>query len=125
MQPLVNELWEAADQRRANSKLTAAECAMPVLILLRHAGDRFKAFLREIEAYIPGKVPPKQREELIKLGSRARPSRCACCWQPVLRTSCSATCRKAGRCSALRWSRSVLRYIRKARPNGRSRVLSQ
>ena len=80
MQRLENELWEAADQPRANSKLTAAECAMPVLILLRHAGDRFKALLPEIEADIPGQVPAKQREELNKLGSRARPSRCSCCW---------------------------------------------
>lgn len=31
IQQLENELWEAADQLRANSKLTAAEYAMPVL----------------------------------------------------------------------------------------------
>jgi type I restriction enzyme M protein len=37
-----NELWEAADQLRANSKLIAAEYAMPVpsLIFLRHASNR-------------------------------------------------------------------------------------
>jgi type I restriction enzyme M protein len=42
---LESELWEAADQLRANSKLTAAEYAMPVLglIFLRHADNRFKA----------------------------------------------------------------------------------
>lgn len=44
VQQLENELWEAADQLRANSKLTAAEYAMPVLglIFLRHADNRFK-----------------------------------------------------------------------------------
>ena len=34
VQQLENELWEAADQLRANSKLTAAEYAMPVLGLI-------------------------------------------------------------------------------------------
>ena len=52
VQQLENELWEAADHLRANSKLTAAEYAMPVLglIFLRHADNRFKAYLPEIEA---------------------------------------------------------------------------
>jgi type I restriction enzyme M protein len=74
VQQLENELWEAADQLRANSKLTAAEYAMPVLglIFLRHADNRFKAFLPEIEADIPAKVPAKQREELIKLGFQGK-----------------------------------------------------
>lgn len=68
VQQLENELWEAADQLRANSKLTAAEYAMPVLglIFLRHADNRFKAFLPDILAGIPAKMPPAQREELIK-----------------------------------------------------------
>ena len=51
VQQLENELWEAADQLRVNSKLTAAEYSMPVLglglglglIFLRHADNRFKA----------------------------------------------------------------------------------
>lgn len=49
IQQLENELWEAADQLRVNSKLTAAEYSMPVLglglglIFLRHADNRFKA----------------------------------------------------------------------------------
>ncbi len=63
------ELWEAADQLRANSKLTAAEYSMPVLglIFLRHADNRYKQFLHEIELSIPAQVPTAQREELIKL----------------------------------------------------------
>jgi len=70
VQQLENELWEAADQLRANSKLTAAEYSMPVLglIFLRHADNRFKAYLPDIEADIPPQVPAAQREALIKLG---------------------------------------------------------
>jgi len=74
VQQLENELWEAADQLRANSKLTAAEYAMPVLglIFLRHADNRFKAYLPEIEADIPPQVPTAQRETLIKLGFQGK-----------------------------------------------------
>ena len=45
-------LWEAADQLRANSKLTSSEYCMPVLgvIFLRHASNRFDAALAAIEA---------------------------------------------------------------------------
>ncbi|MGS3140747.1 N-6 DNA methylase [Aeromonas sanarellii] len=74
VQQLENELWDAADQLRANSKLTAAEYSMPVLglIFLRHADNRFKAYLPEIEADIPPQVPAIQREELIKLGFQGK-----------------------------------------------------
>jgi type I restriction enzyme M protein len=74
LQQLENELWEAADQLRANSKLTAAEYSMPVLglIFLRHADNRFKAYLPDIAADIPPQVPAAQREELIKLGFQGK-----------------------------------------------------
>ncbi|HQQ69512.1 MAG TPA: N-6 DNA methylase [Alicycliphilus sp.] len=74
VQQLENELWEAADQLRANSRLTAAEYAMPVLglIFLRHADNRFKAYLPAIEADIPPQVPAAQREQLIRLGFQGR-----------------------------------------------------
>ena len=74
VQQLENELWEAADQLRANSKLTAAEYSMPVLglIFLRHADNRFKAYLPDIEADIPPQVPAAQREALIKLGFQGK-----------------------------------------------------
>lgn len=74
LQQLENELWEAADQLRANSKLTAAEYAMPVLglIFLRHANNRFKAYLPAIESDIPPQVPTDQREMLIKLGFQGK-----------------------------------------------------
>ncbi len=74
IQQLENELWDAADQLRANSKLTAAEYSMPVLglIFLRHADNRFKAYLPDIEADIPERVPATQREALIKLGFQGK-----------------------------------------------------
>lgn len=74
VQQLEKELWDAADQLRANSKLTAAEYAMPVLglIFLRHADNRFKAYLPEIEADIPPQVPDSQREYLIRLGFQGK-----------------------------------------------------
>ena len=74
VQQLETELWEAADQLRANSKLTAAEYSMPVLglIFLRHADNRFQSYQPEIEADIPPQVPTAQREELIKLGFQGK-----------------------------------------------------
>lgn len=52
---LETDLWEAADQLRANSKLTATEYSMPVLglIFLRHATNRFEAVKAEIEPMLP------------------------------------------------------------------------
>lgn len=52
---LEKDLWEAADQLRANSKLTAAEYSMPVLglIFLRHATNRFLAVKAEVEPTLP------------------------------------------------------------------------
>lgn len=69
VQQLENELWELADQLRANSKLTAAEYAMPVLglIFLRHAENRFKVYLPAIEVNIPENAPETVREVLLKL----------------------------------------------------------
>ncbi|HOX69439.1 MAG TPA: N-6 DNA methylase [Burkholderiaceae bacterium] len=45
-------LWEAADQLRANSKLTSSEYCMPVLgvIFLRHASNRYDDALAAIQA---------------------------------------------------------------------------
>jgi type I restriction enzyme M protein len=53
-------LWDAADNLRANSKLTAGEYCMPVLgvIFLRHATNRYHEALREIHAdQAAGKMP--------------------------------------------------------------------
>jgi type I restriction enzyme M protein len=56
LKQLEDDLWEAADQLRANSKLTASEYSMPVLglIFLRHATTRFYALLPDVEKiYLP------------------------------------------------------------------------
>jgi type I restriction enzyme M protein len=46
------DLWEAADNLRANSKLTSSDYFMPVLgvIFLRHAANRFDAATAQIQA---------------------------------------------------------------------------
>lgn len=57
-----SSLWEAADQLRANSKLTSSEYVMPVLgvIFLRHASNRYEEALRAIEAdQVAGKMPKR------------------------------------------------------------------
>jgi type I restriction enzyme M protein len=55
LRKLEDELWKAADQLRANSKLTASEYSMPVLglIFLRQAYNRFLKAKIEIEENLP------------------------------------------------------------------------
>jgi len=55
LRKLEAELWRAADQLRANSKLTASEYSMPVLglIFLRHAYNRFQKVKVEVEKTLP------------------------------------------------------------------------
>lgn len=57
------DLWEAADNLRANSKLNSGDYFMPVLgvIFLRHAANRFDAAHRQIEAdQASGKMPKRK-----------------------------------------------------------------
>jgi type I restriction enzyme M protein len=51
IEKLETALWEAADNLRANSKLTSSDYFMPVLgvIFLRHAGNRFRQIQTNIE----------------------------------------------------------------------------
>lgn len=51
IEKLEADLWEAADQLRANSKLTSSDYFMPVLgiIFLRHAANRFEAAACQIQ----------------------------------------------------------------------------
>lgn len=74
LKQLENDLWEAADQLRANSKLTASEYSMPVLglIFLRHATTRFNDLLPEVEKAIPVRATGALREERIKLGFQGK-----------------------------------------------------
>ncbi len=71
---LEDDLWEAADQLRANSKLTASEYSMPVLglIFLRHATTRFHALLPAVEKAVPARATGALREDRIKLGFQGK-----------------------------------------------------
>jgi len=63
IEELESDLWEAADNLRANSKLTSSDYFMPVLgaIFLRHAANRFEAAHRQIEAdQASGKMPKRK-----------------------------------------------------------------
>lgn len=55
LRQLENQLWTAADQLRANSKLNATEYSFPVLgfIFLRHAYSRFTLAKAQIEERLP------------------------------------------------------------------------
>jgi len=74
LKQLEDDLWEAADQLRANSKLTASEYSMPVLglIFLRHATTRFYALLEEVENSVPARATGQLREDRIKLGFQGK-----------------------------------------------------
>jgi type I restriction enzyme M protein len=57
-----SSLWEAADQLRANSKLTSSEYCMPLLgvVFLRHATNRYYGALKQIEADQAAGLMPKR-----------------------------------------------------------------
>jgi len=67
LRKLEAELWRAADQLRANSKLTASEYSMPVLglIFLRHAYNRFCKVKIEVEKNLPSH-PQRGKRALTK-----------------------------------------------------------
>src|SRR5262245_26582243 len=57
------DLWGAADNLRANSKLTSSDYFMPVLgvIFLRHAANRFEAATKQIEEdQAAGRMPKRK-----------------------------------------------------------------
>ena len=63
IEKLETDLWEAADNLRANSKLTSSDYFMPVLgvIFLRHAANRFDAAHKQIETdQASGKMPRRK-----------------------------------------------------------------
>ncbi len=58
-----SDLWEAADNLRANSKLTSSDYFMPVLgvIFLRHAANRFDAATKQItDDQAAGRMPHRK-----------------------------------------------------------------
>jgi type I restriction-modification system DNA methylase subunit len=63
IEKLEADLWEAADNLRANSKLTSSDYFMPVLgvIFLRHTANRFEAATRQIEEdRASGRMPKRK-----------------------------------------------------------------
>src|SRR5476649_2858927 len=63
IEKLETDLWEAADNLRANSKLTSSDYFMPVLgiIFLRHAANRFDAATKQIaEDQAAGRMPKRK-----------------------------------------------------------------
>ena len=62
IEQLETDLWAAADNLRANSKLTSSEYCMPVLgiIFLRHATNRYDDAVRRIEADQAAGTMPKR-----------------------------------------------------------------
>jgi len=62
IEKLEDSLWAAADNLRANSKLTSSEYCMPVLgvIFLRHATNRYDVALKQItDDQAAGKMPKR------------------------------------------------------------------
>src|ERR1043166_4712801 len=71
IEKLEADLWNAADNLRANSKLTSSEYCMPVLgvIFLRHATNRYDAASRQIaDDQAAGTMPkrPLVKQDFIK-----------------------------------------------------------
>jgi type I restriction enzyme M protein len=71
IEKLENDLWEAADQLRANSKLTSTEYSIPVLglIFLRHAFNRFVVVEKEVKKTLPqrgGRTRPLIKDDFIR-----------------------------------------------------------
>ena len=68
------DLWEAADNLRANSKLTSSDYFMPVLgvIFLRHAANRFDAATKQIaDDQAAGRMPKRKIQPADYLRRRA------------------------------------------------------
>src|SRR6266446_608811 len=63
IEKLEADLWEAADNLRANSKLTSSDYFMPVLgvIFLRHAANRFDAATQQIQADQAAQKMPRRK----------------------------------------------------------------
>jgi type I restriction enzyme M protein len=70
------DLWEAADNLRANSKLTSSDYFLPVLgiIFLRHAANRFDAANKQIaEDKLAGRMPKRAVKDHDYIRRRALP----------------------------------------------------
>ena len=78
------DLWEAADDLRANSKLTATEYAQPILVIifLSHATSRFYSLKKELlqdhqmasyqKLVDENKMPAEAFEKQLEIAFKAR-----------------------------------------------------
>lgn len=76
IEKLEADLWSAADNLRANSKLTSSDYFMPVLgiIFLRHAANRFDTATKQIEEdKAAGKMPKRKVIDQDYIRRRALP----------------------------------------------------
>lgn len=76
IEKLEADLWSAADNLRANSKLTSSDYFMPVLgiIFLRHAENRFEAAIKQIEEdKAAGRMPKRKVVDQDYVRRRALP----------------------------------------------------
>ncbi len=85
IEALEADLWAAADNLRANSKLTSSDYFLPVLgiIFLRHAANRFAAAGRQIEAdQASGAMParPVRPEDYLRRRALFLPERARYDW---------------------------------------------
>ena len=81
-----SDLWEAADQLRANSKLTSTQYCIPLLgiIFLRHAANRFDNVSRQIEEDQKAGILPADADSFIaECRSLDLPVRGLMCIPPV------------------------------------------
>jgi type I restriction enzyme M protein len=70
------DLWSAADNLRANSKLTSSDYFMPVLgiIFLRHAANRYEAATKQIkDDQEAGRMPKRKVVDTDYVRRRALP----------------------------------------------------
>ena len=79
---LEKDLWESADELRANSKLTAAEYKDPLLglVLLRFAQNRYEEAKVQIEKYLPvnprtGERRPANKDDFASAGAILLPEK--------------------------------------------------
>jgi type I restriction enzyme M protein len=82
LEKLESDLWQAADQLRANSNLASSDYHMPVLgvIFLRHATNRYNAARRQIEEDQASTKMPKRalvRADFLKRRALMLPQRSA------------------------------------------------
>jgi type I restriction enzyme M protein len=76
IEKLEADLWSAADNLRANSKLTSSDYFLPVLgiIFLRHAANRYEAAIRQIKGdQEAGRMPKRKIVDADYVRRRALP----------------------------------------------------